>query len=124
MKSDMLTKSEATLKAHAAITSAHPEVRDWKGLSAVLDELWETSAQRAAFDHQMAVMAYHFAQAIDARGPQLVAERIGITVEELVERLKPERFAELTMSELLLLSISAEVSHDVIVRKKPDEADA
>lgn len=84
----------------------------------ILKDLWDAASERAGFEHQMAVMAYHFAQAIDARGPQLVAERIGITVEELVERLKPERFAELTMSELLLLSISAEVSHDVIVLKK------
>lgn len=119
MKNDMLTKSEATLKAHAAITSAHPEVRDWKGLSAALDELWETATARAAFDHEMAVLAWRFAQAINEKGADVVAERLGIDIPELQRRIRPEVFAELTMSELRLLAICAEVevSYDVILKK-------
>lgn len=125
MKSDMPTKSESTLKAHSAITSAHPEVRDWLGLSAVLDDLYEAATMRAAFDHQMAVLAYQYARAITKTGPGIVAERLGITVEELQERIQPARFAEITMSELRLLSlcVEVEVTYDVIPLKAPDVSD-
>ena len=116
MKNDMLTKDEAISKAHAAITIYYPDVRNWQGLTQILQKLWDHAVERASFDHQMAVLAYHFAQAIEAKGPKLVADRLGISVEDLAARVRPEAFSELTMSELRLLSLCAEVevSYNVI----------
>lgn len=109
MKSNMLTQKESVSKAHATITSAHPEVRNWLGLSDVLDQLYDEATQRAAFDHQMLVLAYRYAQAIDKIGPEVVAERLGISIDKLSQRISPEAFGELTMSELRLLSLVCEL---------------
>jgi hypothetical protein len=120
--SDMLTPEEAISKAHAAITHDYPGVRNWSGLTEVLQKLWDHATERAAFDHQMAVLAHHYAQAITKLGPSLVAARLNITVTELQRRITPEVFSELTMSELRLLSLCAEVevSYHVIPRQVPE----
>jgi hypothetical protein len=90
-------------------------------LERILVEAFEAGAENAAFEHQMTVMAYHFAQAITKTGPGIVADRLGIDLEELERRIKPSVFAELTMSELRLLSLCAEVEVSYAVIPMPRE---
>lgn len=86
----------------------------------VLEDLWDAASERAGFDHQMAVLAYQFARAIDVTGPGVVAERLGISVKELAERIQPDRMGDMTMSEqrLLALCVGVELSYDVFMPKE------
>lgn len=107
-------KTDATLKAHATITALYPEVRDWQGLSEILDNLYDVSSRNAAFEHEMAMFSWDLAQRVEEIGHKVVAERLGMTVDEMVERLvHPE---DMTMSEVRLFGVATESMIDYKVR--------
>lgn len=119
----MISKYDAVREAHAAITSAHDE-KSWEGLTEILDKLWDRSKDRAVFDHDMGVLSWDLVQGIERVGHKVVAERLGIPVEKLVERVLDP--ASLTMSELRMLALSAEVmiSYTIHSKDAPTTEDA
>lgn len=106
-----------------AVETAHAQIlttEDPTEVQGILESLYDT----AVLDHEMLLLAYEYTKRIDTIGPDVVAERMGVSKEELVKML--HHMGDVTMSRLRRLSMACEVSvtYSILVPQDPDDTDS